>query len=265
MDMNPLITSLLLFTLPVSVATVRRCDTVDSCSCKFIDTGAMVSVRSLGHQDGSPLFRDIPSPDGTQYSYNPCFPFDEVDCHNSAICETGIGQNSTYLSLASQSSVFYSFDGHNIQITYLSEKGPTKMSVVSYVCVEGLAVPRFTAYGKNATSSATYYYFRLESQCACEAGCQGNGDKRSPGGVNPGLMALLAVAVVTCLYFSVGVMYGKLVRKATGLQVLPHWEMWSSLPSLIKLGCRVTMQGKCCSGGTRPVKAEYDEVNKDSV
>ena len=53
-----------------------------------------------------------------------------------------------------------------------------RMSVVSYVCVEGLAVPRFTAYGKNATSSATYYYFRLESQCACEAGCQGNGDKR---------------------------------------------------------------------------------------
>ncbi|XP_012940679.1 uncharacterized protein LOC101852490 [Aplysia californica] len=234
------------------VSADRHCEKVDACSCRYKDSGGLVTMRTLASRDGTPRFLDVLALDNKLYSYNPCVNFDENACHESAICQQGTGHNSTAVSIADQAQVVFGYDGHNVQVSYINTTGVTKIAIVSYVCVEHLTQPRFTAYGKNDSSPGSNYLFQLESMCACENACLPDESE----GLSAGSVLLIVFFVLLFVYLVLGTIHGKVSRNATGLEMLPNYEFWTGLPGMIREGIVCVVQCACC----RPSKKTYDEV-----
>jgi Autophagy-related protein 27 len=66
------------------------------------------------------------------------------------------------------------------------------------------------------------------------------------GGISAGSVILIVLLCVVFLYFVGGAVFMKFVRKAEGLEIVPHIEFWTSLPGLVKDGCLFIGSKTCC-------------------
>ncbi|BFY97363.1 hypothetical protein BsWGS_00403 [Bradybaena similaris] len=246
----------LLTLLMTSQAVALNCIKVDDCTCKFDDLqGAVISMRPLiNHTSGPPLFQDVLATDGKYYSYNPCYQFNEGNCTDSAICQL-LSLNGTSTTLASQSDVEFGFIGGNVQFTYFS-KDRLVQATVNFKCVDNMTPPQFTAYGMNP-SDPTKYEFEVESMCACSGVCiLPHPPAPSSSSIGGGSVVLIVFFSLVFLYLVVGSIYGKVVKKANGLEALPNYEFWVGLPNTLKEGSLCVVRCVCC----RPERKTYDEV-----
>ncbi|CAL1535584.1 unnamed protein product [Lymnaea stagnalis] len=243
---------ILLSSVVLCPVVARECVKVDACSCKYDDDiGAVVNLRPLASSNGNPLFLDHAGKDGAFYSYNPCLPFNEGQCKDSAICKRD-GANGTTTSLADQSKVSFhaSEAGRKIEVSYPSPSGLGIMSFFTYTCLEQQDPPLFTAFGYDNISRQ--YHFQVDTKCACDNGCYVAPDS---GGLSAGSVLLIVFFVLVFVYLVVGFIHGNVSRSMSGREALPHYDFWVGFPGLVKEGCFFTF--RC---GSRTSVQTYDEV-----
>jgi len=103
----------------------------------------------------------------------------------------------------------------------------------------GVGTPSF-----EEEAPTTSYHFAWASQYACPLNYNTGGGKLSGGSVI--LIILLCLMVV---YVAAGITYNKVRKQATGLELIPNVEFWTSLPGLVKDGVMFIVNKTCRRGG----------------
>ncbi|XP_077979003.1 cation-dependent mannose-6-phosphate receptor-like [Glandiceps talaboti] len=210
----------------------ESCKKISSCSCKF-DNGDIIDLTPLAHTDGTARFKDVAGTGDTYYySYNPCHDFsDSGDCDNVAMCQkTSPGVGAKYYDLGDQNSAEFVMQGNDIILQYLG-KGqfdPTpRTSKVKLVCQDS-SVDNFIAHGEDPKGETTYTFELHSSLC-----CYGT------GGLSVGSVLCIIFFVAVTVYLVGGVLYMKFAKNETGINLIPHWTFWVSVPGLIKVKLKV--------------------------
>ncbi|OWF35125.1 putative mannose 6-phosphate receptor-like protein C530.09c [Mizuhopecten yessoensis] len=244
------------------------CTQKDLCSCSMDDGSGDIDVSSLGKQDGTAMFQDMASSDGTIYSLNLCYPFNEMACANAAACQI-LADGSASYQIGDATNVGFETDTLNqvhIKYTNIDQgSGLTRTTDVTLVCNPSADPPMATADGETAPGSVTYL-FTVNTKCGCPGQCGGGPappDPTTTKGPNPGpgpapntssegiSIGTILVIVALALGFSYlvgGILFMKMVRHARGTEVVPNVSFWGSLPGLVKDGFVFTI-GKCKRGG----------------
>ncbi|XP_070532864.1 cation-dependent mannose-6-phosphate receptor-like isoform X3 [Ptychodera flava] len=123
-----------------------------------------------------------------------------------------------------RSSLFYTRGENGIAL---------KLTAVVVRCIESTN-DRLLVHGRD-THRPEYYNMTLETKYGC---LQRSPPPSEPShGVSIGTMLIVIALSGVILYCGVGFLFQRTVYGAQGMDQIPHYEFWSSLPGLIKDGC----------------------------
>jgi len=211
------------------LCTCKNCVTDDRCKCTFDDNSGMIDLWSTARRDGYPLFTDQPSQDGYMYSYNPCVGFAEGTCSSVSVCQFD-SQFIGYYDIGTEESAAFSYDGLNVIAEYTSADG-TRKTYVTLVCDPSATTPTIDVQGEKDTM---HYFMTMTSSAACPFG-------GSSGVISAGSILLIVFFSLLIVYLVAGIAFNKIKTGATGKELIPNREKWTSLPSLVKDGCSFTI------------------------
>ncbi|XP_065189981.1 uncharacterized protein LOC135820866 [Sycon ciliatum] len=258
--------ALLLVLLAMAIAvdgTVgQTCEKVDQCSCRLSDTGEVVSLKGL---DGNKRLKNgIIGKDGYSYHFNPCTSELNLgpECSptlDSAACQEA-GANDIY-SLGQTSSVNFNVIATNPSQIVFTYNGGTpngdnirqlRLTVRCDMSKDDDLI--FDDEQEDWQNRILIYYMTLNSKWGCP------GYKESSSGLSGGSVMLIIFFVLVPAYLAAGVAYG-LARQKTGVELIPNFSFWSSLPNLIKGGFTFVITcGKGGGGGDAPSRGDYEKL-----
>ncbi|XP_064649199.1 cation-dependent mannose-6-phosphate receptor-like isoform X2 [Lineus longissimus] len=204
--------------------TAIKCVYRSPCSCQMADGSGMINLNSLAAVKGAPpTFLNITGNDGNLYSFNPCIAFTvySSDCKNVALC-TFEKKHNKYTGLGTEESASFVYDDHRKR-TLLKFSSEDIVTHVSLQCHQ-----ERTELKVEGQVNETFYYMTLLSPCACLDGCI---ERLSLGSI-----ILITGAFLLFTYLLVGVLYNRAVYNSVGRELLPNYEFWADMPSLIKDG-----------------------------
>lgn len=203
----------------------------------------MIDLSDIGNQDQNPLFFDYFS-GNYYYSYNPCYPFTERECVNTAACQLDYS-TFIYYDIGQQDSAAFSFDGLNVKISYTSQDGIRSSSVL-LVCDPNAAVPTLDVQGEVGTN---LYQMTVTSSAACTVPVPDH--LKSGAGISAGSVLLIIFFVLLAVYLIAGAVYMKVRNQATGKDLVPNRGFWTAIPGLIADGVLCTLS-ICRKGSSNP-------------
>ncbi|XP_062522522.1 uncharacterized protein LOC134197252 [Corticium candelabrum] len=235
-----------------------KCKRQTSCSCEMSDDSGSIDLHPLvsGQSQDQPAFQLLSN--GYLYTYNPCTPVDyenEVSTctanDDPAVCQifsNGTGKGVRCGSQADVSFTAYKHEMTGVQevnITYRGGQG-TRFSTVTLKCDNNQhATSQFEFEGENPPG---HYNFLLTSYYSCP---RRSGKKLAISG---GSIFLILLFVLLISYFVLGVLFQKYRRDASGKELIPNYQFWSSLPGLVKDGF-LFLLNKC-----RKREASYENL-----
>lgn len=206
------------------------------CKCKF-DDGGELDLTSLGNSDNTPRFKDVLSKgEGNYYSYNPCNPFQEKECKDAAACILNPDKSqSITIGDAEKAAFNYDDDTGNVIIGYTSGAiKDLRLTEVLLVCDESACEPEISADGQQDQG---YFQLTLKTVCACPDGCSASGPKNcGDNGISGGTIICIIAISVLIMYFVIGILTMKFVKRKEGIEIIPNVTFWRTLPVLIKGG-----------------------------
>jgi len=93
------------------------------------------------------------------------------------------------------------------------------------------------------------YNFGWQTQYACPLNYNPGGNGGGGGGLSGGSIILIIVLCLMVVYVAAGVTFNKVKKQATGLELIPNVEFWTSLPGLVKDGAMFIVNKTCRRGG----------------
>ncbi|XP_046551274.1 uncharacterized protein LOC124260997 [Haliotis rubra] len=217
----------------ITPSSSEDCKKINSCSCK--NSKGTIDLSPLGKNDGTAKYAD--KADGTgqwYYSYNPCNEFSEGSggCDKVAACQTDT--ISSYFNLGDQASAKFKDDPTNgLQIEYSASTDTKRTSYVTLKCDE--TTESFTVDGENPPGSALYYFTLTSKHC-----CFPNPEDNGGGGLSAGSIVVIIFFGMAFVYILAGLVFQAFVRKASGREMVPNYNLWSALPGLIRDGVILT-------------------------
>ncbi|OWF35124.1 Cation-dependent mannose-6-phosphate receptor [Mizuhopecten yessoensis] len=221
------------------------CTQKDLCSCSMEDGSGDIDVSTLGSQDGNPMFKDMTSLDGSLYSLNLCYPFNELSCTNAAACQISLDRSTSFPVGDATNVGFQTDDLDQVHVIYtnIDSTGATRTTDVRMICSPSSEPPLVTANGQTGSGSL-FYEFLLYSKCGCPGQCSGTppfpGKGAASGDISIGTIVVIGALSLGFLYLIGGILFMKMVRRAHGSEVVPNVSFWRGLPGLIKDGCLFT-------------------------
>jgi len=91
-----------------------------------------------------------------------------------------------------------------------------------------------------------FYNFAWTTSFACPTNAPPPG---TGGGLSGGGIFLILVFCLFAVYVAAGITYNVVRKKATGKEIIPNIEFWSSLPGLVKDGVMFIVNSTCRRGG----------------
>ncbi|XP_043262851.1 uncharacterized protein LOC122403410 [Colletes gigas] len=216
--------------------TSSQCVQLTPCSCTFSD-GQGYNLTELGNSG----FLTAHYNSNTVY-FNPCKNVrlsdnKTSDCYNTSLClETA---NKTVVNLGTMEETkikVQPLDSEPV-LTIHHKNYTTKINLRCLNVVNGC----FTV---DAVVNNNYY-LTLISPHACKVQLYAKG-------LSTGSVLVILFIIFTGIYFIGGVIALKLLRGATGWEMIPNHEFWGELPSLIRDG--ITFTFSCCREGS------YDRI-----
>lgn len=127
--------------------------------------------------------------------------------------------------------------------------GVPRSMQIDFTCAEGAGAGN-PAYNLEVNLK---YYFTWTTAAACPVNGGGSGGS---GGLSGGSIFLIIFFVGFFVYFAAGVGFKAGVRKARGVEMVPNFEFWTSLPGLVKDGALFVVRKITRRGGESytPVK-----------
>lgn len=247
-------------TLCLSSCWSQKINCVDkpksTCVCHF-SNGSVIDLTTVGWKD-KPRFQDVVGKDGYSYSYNPCYGFSEGPkpavgadgCDTgTAVCQGKIDKSAYYNAGLQSSATFYQ-NGPFVVIEYTSNLPPFRTTNVTLVCSTNTSS---TALGE-AEKDKTHYEMTLYSPCACLNGCVIPPVPKERG-LSTGSVLVIIFFISVCCYLIGGIIYQKIIRGATGFELIPNFEFWLEFPLLVRDGCIF-----CCNGCNMNQETTYDRI-----
>ncbi|XP_076090271.1 uncharacterized protein LOC143062468 [Mytilus galloprovincialis] len=217
-----------------------NCDaikTVNSCKCDLED-GQVIDLSKLAKKDGSARFVDIHDGLGSDtFSYNPCKGFSQGSCSDVAVCQT---RGTDNYNAGDQKGAVCFQDNTGISIVYTSDSPVmiqnVKRTTVLYLTCDSSTEGDLQVQGEITEST---YLMTLTSKYACPF---------TPSLLSAGSILIIVLVCLLLTYFIGGILYQTFYKKAVGIERIPNYTLWTSLPSLVKEGSmfaltRVTGKG----------------------
>ncbi|XP_041367793.1 uncharacterized protein LOC121382292 [Gigantopelta aegis] len=233
--------------LVISVRAAEVCTKVSDCACEM--SAGRIDLSPLANNDNTPKYKDQLGQDGWYYSWNPCNTFSQGTaggCTSVAGCQTD--QTSEYFSLGTQKSAVFINDVSTgaLQLEYqASTSSPPRTLYVTLVCSNSSG-STLSVLGESPTGSGQYYMTLTSPNC-----CPGHGGGSS-GGLSVGTIIVIVFFVVVLVYALGGLVFQIFVRKASGKEIMPNYDFWSSVPGLIESGAIFIF---CCGK-----RSEYGKI-----
>ena len=226
--------------LGYSVPPEHLCQQTDVCTCKYLDDGTILDLRSLSGTGDNPFFKDVLSPDGLLYSYSPCGSFTEGECKGAAVCLKDNTGQTRLIGSAQQPQYTYDEITTDTVIGYTAgDFGQTHTFV--YLICDKSDHPDPPKLYPNGTQDTGFYVMTVKSVCACGGGCDATGPiKKSKPNSNAGLIAeivFIGIASVFVLYFVIGSLIMKFGLKKSGKEIIPNSAFWCHLPKHTRTCC----------------------------
>ncbi|XP_073237795.1 uncharacterized protein [Porites lutea] len=258
----------------------EKCDKIDDCSSRK-SNGKVITLRKIDRSSGGPAFENIPKDDWWDlkskgsFDWNPCTAFNKGSgCSDALMCENPNSISSTGKVLAQSAAKFTVNEDGSTTISYRSQPiGNTKREVRIKLKCDDTEYPGKTGDGVMVSQSGNSYRYKMTftSKCACDDGCV----TLTPSPVDPtnpadptvkpknkrlskGSIILIIFFVLVFVYLICGILIKKFKMGAEGLtEMVPNFEFWADIPSLIKDGVVFTCGGlkfgcmsiysKCCN------------------
>jgi len=213
---------------------VTRCDRKTDCSC---DTDA--GVIDLAPLASNPP-RSIPgqSTDET-FFYSPCKNFDYDTVTNAGMVQQNGG--GTYeIGTNSDTTTISGIDpSSGLPYFVMISSDTQRMAQVACSCDQS---QEFSAqYNGETTGPPISYNFVLTSKFCCPGYAPSGGDGDIDG-MSIGSILVIAFFVLFITYFAAGIAVQKVVRKASGSEVIPNSGFWKGMPGLILDGMKFTVK-----------------------
>jgi len=162
-------------------------------------------------------------------------------CQNWGSGQASMGQADT-ITFSALSS------GKGVTANYMNgtpDKGKPRNMEIDFICDPNGNTNSIPAYGGEDNTNL-HYSFTWTSPYACP----GSGPAPSGGSksLTGGSIILIILLVLVVVYFVVGVVVQKFVRHQEGLEIIPNYQFWVSLPGLVKDGVMLIVNKTCRRG-----------------
>ncbi|XP_052796714.1 cation-dependent mannose-6-phosphate receptor-like [Mya arenaria] len=218
---------LLLIALSVVKTVAQTCEKLTSCSCKageFTFSLSQLKFQSLSITNGS-----------YTYVYQPCGTVTCGGINTAAICQRSNVQSAFYDVGDGDTAAFTGSPLNNtLVLTFTSDQ---RTSNIKISC-NRREQSKFTHVNEDPPNT---YTFVLETPFACTS--PEPPTPKPKHNLSTGSVLLIIFFVFLLVYFVVGILFLKFVRRAIGTEAIPNYEFWSSLPGYIKDGVTFTCRG----------------------
>eukprot|EP00057_Strongylocentrotus_purpuratus_P010335 XP_011664809.1 PREDICTED: cation-dependent mannose-6-phosphate receptor-like [Strongylocentrotus purpuratus] len=209
----------------------------NKCACQYSDgsTGTTKSFdfTPLGNANGQAAFAYKRATDGYDYAYNPCFPFSDASCQNTAACQVSADGKYTF-PIGDPITVAYSVENSDIVLTYGPFGTGSRKAIVNFHCdASALTEATYTPLGDKPDVNT--YKFTIGTCLACLTdvpNCHGSGGGGG-GGLTGGGILCIIFTVLLVVYIVGGVLFQKFGRGATGKELFPNYAFWSDFPIFV--------------------------------
>ncbi|XP_076360741.1 uncharacterized protein LOC143252462 [Tachypleus tridentatus] len=227
----------------------ETCTKINSCVCKFRN-GSVINLAPLATKN-IPRWQDktTSTNDTYRYSYNPCFDFKEgpannplVDCSSEvAACQIS-PDGKFYYSLGNQASAqfYWNVIGSVLQVVYHAPHA-RRQTNVTLVCSQESSSPELNVLGETKPG-AEQYEFNLITKCACPDGCPLT-NPHTDGGLSTGSILVLVFFILLAIYLIGCMAFLKIVRGASGKEMIPNYDFWMDFPLLVRDGTVFVLNG----------------------
>ncbi|ESO82506.1 hypothetical protein LOTGIDRAFT_236982 [Lottia gigantea] len=135
--------------------------------CVIHTDQGVIDLTPLGSKYHQPTFKDVVDRITNLYSYswNPCFAFNEGNCHNVSICQKLLALDSYEILGYPEQVTFQEVEGHTGALVYRStdQLGQQRVSTILLTC-EPILDGIFEAFPEDPILN---YKFELKSKYAC--------------------------------------------------------------------------------------------------
>ncbi|KAL8604964.1 hypothetical protein ACOMHN_028592 [Nucella lapillus] len=194
----------------------------------------IVDLSPLGNKNHTARFSGMDGIYPYDFSWNPCQDFSQGGCRGVAGCQPVV-YSSQYHSLGAQSSArFLRAEDGLLRLRYTAEQdrsGFTRSLYVTLTCVTPEEGDKVTVVGERPLERGVYD-MTLYIRYACLRPLEPEG----PMVLSVGIILLVSMAGLVAVYVVSGALFQRFVRKAQGLEVLPHVAFWTGLPGMVKDG-----------------------------
>ncbi|XP_006812704.1 uncharacterized protein LOC102803173 [Saccoglossus kowalevskii] len=166
--------------IAISKSVEKKCIKNGPCSCQMSDGSGVIDLKKITNA-GDPMqvdarFKHVKARDANSYSYNPCYPFEEVGCHGVAICQRVPDRRAAlYFTLGTHDKSDFYHNGTHVILKYEGLTGTSQVvrtSHITLVCNEENDDTLFIPYGEDPWVKPLHYYFNLLSPCSCPGKCE---------------------------------------------------------------------------------------------
>ncbi|XP_033111095.1 uncharacterized protein LOC117112144 [Anneissia japonica] len=216
---------------------IQLCQNTDNLACKCETLAGLIDISSLGKKDGI-QYKSMEAtvyPSSYKFSYNPCYPFNDLKCTSAASCQEG---DTDSFNLGTQASAKWSMcdeDPNKNCISYTAKQDNVDRTTIVVLTCNPSGETTFSVDGEFPGSNPPQYIYRLTSKCACPNGCGGGGGSGS-GGLSTGSILCITFSVLVVVYLAGGIAFNFTRRGASGKEAIPNVELWMDFPALVKDG-----------------------------
>ncbi|XP_068716301.1 uncharacterized protein [Montipora foliosa] len=247
----------------------EECEKIDDCSCRK-SNGKVINLREIDGGSTGPSFKGIPTinPPGSSnaFNWNPCTKFTEGGgCQNVLVCQynTESVSQSTYPCADTVSKFQVNSDGSTSIIYKPYTSDVQRFFTITLFC-EAEEYPGKTSGVTEKHAQKPHYEMTFKSKCACDDGCPVPPQSESNKRLSTGSILLIVFFTLLLLYLVGGIV---IKRYKMGVQtmpeMIPNYELWAQIPSLIKDGtmfaCQSLKSG-CSAFYQKCKKSDYASI-----
>ncbi|KAK3916926.1 Cation-dependent mannose-6-phosphate receptor [Frankliniella fusca] len=216
------------------------CDKLEECACGF-PTGEGVNLTALAST--TLILNDTESK--VVFYFNPCTAAFGPCPNNSVICM--VDDNSTKpLNLGSKGGSSFSSQGvfGPVFINYNEGDLATEIQLDCTEYAQNTTLVFNENYNRFEPSLEVKYHLLLQSPEACFKPVEGYYSSNVVReGISSGALFLIIMIVLWLAYILIGSVANHLISGATGWEMIPHYEFWRNLPTMLMDGVKFVANG----------------------
>ncbi|XP_028414016.1 uncharacterized protein LOC114536938 isoform X1 [Dendronephthya gigantea] len=213
------------------------CINAGSYSCKKVECGCEYTIKNgttykISLEGISKKNKKVTVGYWTYY-IDPCYGFSVSDthCDDVRVCQAAKGGGSFPLARDIKNYGDYDADKKSVTVYYTPVPSQGKTRTVQLTVIEASAAP------PDVQVNDVTFKITMKSPSLAPHKVQPSSNQGKKGNLSTGSILVITFFVVLVIYLVSGALFMKYRRGATGKEIVPNVDFWSSIPGLVKDGC----------------------------